>query len=50
MTPASGALTVGDAGRADQKVTVSAAAGTKPDYYSAPFEPKRGWIQSFTGL
>lgn len=38
VTPASGTLTVGDAGRADQKVTVSVAVSTKLDYYSVPFE------------
>jgi hypothetical protein len=38
VTPSSGTLEVGDAGRADQKVTVSVAAGTKLDYYSVPFE------------
>jgi len=38
VTPASGTLQVGDAARADQKVTVSVSADAKLDYYSVPFE------------
>jgi hypothetical protein len=38
VTPSSGSLKVADGGRADQKVTVSVAAGTPLDYYSVPFD------------
>ncbi len=46
VTPSSGSLKVGDGGRTDQKVTVSVAAGTKPDYYSVPFTVTASGVQA----